>query len=207
VADEASGSTAGASSGPSTDRNNEPVVDPTANVIALNAAQDLLRETEATHIREVLALRSDFADKISVLEQQLIDVKFAGVEQVRALTENHRLELKGDGEKQLTAALSASKEAVSEQNKSNTLSTDRAVNGMKELIITNAQLGLATTTALSEKVEDLKSQVAILVNQKIGANEQRTEQRSASGAVYALVGVVSGLLFGVIGIIITVLLR
>jgi len=196
--------------GPATDRHNEPVIDPTENVKALNAAgferQDKLREIEAKHVREILDMRSECAERVHTLEALLADEKFSAVRREQALTESHRLELKGDSEKAVTAAFAASKEAVSEQNKSATLSVDRAVAGMKELIINNAQVNQATTTALADKVEDLKASMAVIINTRIGAAEQQQESRQertdVRGGAMSVQGYIT-LAVGIIAVIIS----
>jgi hypothetical protein len=205
------GEQARGSIGPSTDRNNEPVVDPTENVKALNAAandrQDDLRKLESEHLREILQLRTDHVQQIRAADAALTNERFAAVQREQNLIESHRIELKDDSGKALTAALAAAEKAVSEQNKSATLAVDRAVAGMKELIVNNAQVTQATTNALSDKVEDLKSSVATIVNQRLGAREQRTDQRAMTGGTVALIGLGSAILFGIISSILTLLLR
>jgi hypothetical protein len=63
--------------GPSTDAGNRPVDDPTKNVQALVDAgmrrQDDLRELEATHLREIGALRAAYEEKLRVAESARID--------------------------------------------------------------------------------------------------------------------------------------
>jgi hypothetical protein len=197
--------------GPSTDRHNEPVVDPTENVKALNAAanerQDDLRELESRHLREILQLRTDHVQEIRAADAALTSERFAAVQREQALIESHRVELKDDAAKALAAALAAAEKAVSEQNRSSTLAQDRAVAGMKELIVNNAQVSQATTNALSDKLEDVKSSVAVIVNQRLGARERATDQRAVTGTTVALIGLGSAILFGIISAVLTLLLR
>jgi hypothetical protein len=173
--------TGGGSVGPATDQRNNPVIDPTENVKALNAAeakrQDGLREKESKHLREILNLRSKHAIEMSRLQAELINEKFAASARIETLTESHRLELKADSEKQISAALAAADRYVAAQNQASTLAVDRAVAGMKELIVNNQQVNSATTNALGDKVEDLKASVAVLVNTRLGAQEQKVETR------------------------------
>jgi hypothetical protein len=65
------------STGPATDRMNNPVIDPTANVYALVEAaikrQDDLREAESRHVREIAQLRADYAQELRDAETQRID--------------------------------------------------------------------------------------------------------------------------------------
>jgi hypothetical protein len=197
--------------GPSTDRYNEPVVDPTENVKALNAAanerQDDLRKLESEHLREILQLRTDHVQEIRAADAALASERFAAEQRVQALIESHRIELKGDSEKALNYALASAKEAVREQNLSNTLAVDRAVAGMKEMILTNQQVTQATTNALTDKVEDLKTNVSTLINQRLGAKEEKTEARaggmSVQGYVMLALTVVSTIIAAVAVIIAT----
>jgi hypothetical protein len=63
--------------GPATDATNQPVVDPTKNVLDLVLAavqrQDDLRQAESAHVREVMELRSMFAEQIRKAETGRID--------------------------------------------------------------------------------------------------------------------------------------
>jgi hypothetical protein len=65
------------SPGPATDRYNAPVVDPTANVIALVAAndrrQDDLREITAKHLKEIVSLRAAYDAELRGAESNRID--------------------------------------------------------------------------------------------------------------------------------------
>jgi hypothetical protein len=201
----------GGSIGPSTDRLNNPVIDPTENVKALNAAeakrQDGLRVLESKHMREILILRSKHAQDLRASDTRLSDERFSSIKREQALVEQHRIELKGDSEKALTAALAAAEKAVQEQNKSATLAVDRAVAGMKELIINNQQVNQATTNALGDKVEDLKANVAVLVNTRLGAQEVRTENRAGVNTVGIVIGSAVGLIGIMLGIMTFILSR
>jgi hypothetical protein len=67
----------GESSGPATDRHNEPVIDPTANVLLLVEAavrrQDDLRMMEASHMREVMEMRALHTKEMRAAEAKRID--------------------------------------------------------------------------------------------------------------------------------------
>jgi hypothetical protein len=191
---------ASGSVGPATDRFNAPVIDPTENVKALNSAeakrQDGLREAESRHLREILRIRSKHAQQLDGLRAELQEEKFNGVKREQALTESHRLELKGDSEKALTAALSAADKAV-----------DKAVSGLKELIVNNGDSAKAGIGAITDKVEDLKTTVGMLVNTRIGAQETKTEQRGVTAATLAVVGVVVSLVAIIAPIVVVLALR
>jgi hypothetical protein len=65
------------SPGPATDRHNSPVIDPTANVIALVAAndrrQDDLRGMVAAHLKEIVTLRAAYDADLRKAESNRID--------------------------------------------------------------------------------------------------------------------------------------
>lgn len=67
----------GISQGPATDRFNEPVIDPTENVLALVAAanlrQDDLRIMTAAHLKEISDLRAKHATELRLAEAARID--------------------------------------------------------------------------------------------------------------------------------------
>lgn len=71
------GRSGSASEGPATDARNDPVIDPTENVKALSQAanqrQDDLREMESSHLRELMAVRSGYEDKLREKESERID--------------------------------------------------------------------------------------------------------------------------------------
>src|ERR1039458_3377097 len=65
------------SGGPAVDKRGDAVVDPTRNVLDLVGAaiqrQDDLRHAESSHIREVVALRADYDEKLREGEASRID--------------------------------------------------------------------------------------------------------------------------------------
>jgi len=65
------------SQGPATDRHNEPVIDPTKNVLDLVSAaiarQDDLREMEADHLRQLMDLRASHDKDLHRAEAKRID--------------------------------------------------------------------------------------------------------------------------------------
>jgi hypothetical protein len=67
--------------GPGVDARGVPVVDPTANVLALVAAgnkrQDDLREITMTHIKELMALRAEYEEKFRTAESARLDANRA----------------------------------------------------------------------------------------------------------------------------------
>lgn len=79
--------------GPGVDSTGIPVLDPTANVLALVAAaikrQDDLRDQEARHVREMLSLRSQYEEKLRDKESARLDaIRTIDVGEARAKNSN-----------------------------------------------------------------------------------------------------------------------
>jgi hypothetical protein len=62
------------------------------------------------------------------------------------------------------------------------------------MILTNQQVTQATTNALTDKVEDLKTNVSTLINQRLGAKEEKTEARAGGMSIQGYVGTALGVL-------------
>ena len=82
---------AAASEGPSTDRHNDPVVDPSKNVLDLVDAaierQDDLRNKEGAHVREILSLRAQHDRELRGAEAARLDaIREVDAENARAAT-------------------------------------------------------------------------------------------------------------------------
>lgn len=77
------------SPGPSTDRHNDPVVDPTKNVLGLVAAetkrQDDLRIAESEHVREIIHLRADVAAIRVAHARELREAEALRIDAIRAV--------------------------------------------------------------------------------------------------------------------------
>ena len=77
------------SSGPATDRYNEPFIDPTKNVLDLVAAaiqrQDDLRRLEADHLRQVIALRAEIAATKDMHSKELRAAEAARIDAIRTI--------------------------------------------------------------------------------------------------------------------------
>ena len=90
----------GQSMGPATDRKNDPVIDPTANVLNLVEAairrmddllqaglrrQDDLRNKESDHLREIVGLRADMAGLRAAHARELREAEAARIDAIRAV--------------------------------------------------------------------------------------------------------------------------
>ena len=108
----------------------------------------------------------------------------------------------------LDAALAAAKEAVSEQNKANTLAIGKSEDATKERLDSLATLGQTTTAALQAQVNDLKGRLDRGEGQGVGAQanhvqqrEDRTDSRALLfGLLSALVGV-GGVILAIVAIL------
>ena len=187
---------ANGSPGPSTDRHNDPVVDPSQNVNALVDAgmdrQDDLRNMQATHLRELMAKdtahaleRAEHAGALQAAQAGAIDEKFRSVDVQLALIERMRVEQKADTQKAVDAALAAQKEAVREQ----TTASDREIRKSEASMTKQSdQQGSTFTAAISgvdRSISDLKDRVVVIETMKLGSNEARDDTASNRAAVLA----------------------
>jgi hypothetical protein len=89
------------SEGPSTDQNNDPVIDPTQNVRELVEAailrQDDLREQESRHVREIASLRAGYQMELRTAETERINairaVDVQAVQQATTVAETRAIAL------------------------------------------------------------------------------------------------------------------
>ena len=186
----------GSSDGPATDRKNEPVKDPTPNVLDLvasgNQRQDDLRESEARHTREILRMVENHSNQLRVAESKRIDA-------IRAVD--------------VAASQQASKDA---ETRATALATQVAQTA-EAMRVSNAATATTTAQALATAVAPLSSAIESLRQtqfQQQGAREQVTETREKGasttnwiGLIFAGGAIVSTFMLGTAGIIITVLLR
>jgi hypothetical protein len=164
----------GQSPGPATDRHNEPVIDPTKNVLDLVAAetrrQDDLRElTEAgvrralesatLHLTELSTLRADYEDKLRAAETSRIDA----IRQVDVGNVQRAAEVQATQASALAAQVVASAEALRNQV---------------------AAAASAASIALAAALEPVQKDIADLRRAQYEAQGQKTQvvETRASGA-------------------------
>lgn len=101
--------------GPSTDRYNEPVIDPTQNVKdlseAANKRQDDLREQESAHVREIMAIRAEHETEARRAEADRIDA----IRQVDVQAVQQAAQVQATQAAALAAQVAASAEAMRSQ--------------------------------------------------------------------------------------------
>jgi hypothetical protein len=103
----------------------------------------------------------------------------------------------------LDAALAAAKEAVSEQNKANTLAIGKSEAATQKQIDAMLAQMIASNKALDEKIADVKARLDRSEGGVAGAAGTRTERRLDAGQAVAVFAVV----LTVIGLLVVVLAR
>jgi hypothetical protein len=178
------------SGGPAVDKASDSVVDPTFNVRDLVASaiqrQDDLRQTESTHIREVVALRADYDEKLRDAEASRIDA-------IRAVD---------------VGAVNRAAEVATAQ--ASTLATQVATSA-ETLRSQVTAAATAATVALAAALEPIQKDIQDLRKaqyEQQGQKAQVVEGRSISRNTGMWIGVVVGVIgtiFGMAGLIITII--
>jgi hypothetical protein len=150
----------GASPGPGVDRFGTPVIDPTQNVLDLvNAAikrQDDLREADSRHIRELMAVRAEYDQKLRDADRHEAEVR-AGYEDRLAGKETARL----DAIRAVDVANVESARQVAEA-RANTLATqqqasaDALATRVEQARITTADALAQALAPIQKSIEDLR---------------------------------------------------
>jgi hypothetical protein len=158
--DRTAGTPPGASQGPAVDRTGQPVVDPTQNVLDLVEAairrQDDLRQADSAHLRELMAVRSEYDQKLRDSDRHEAGVR-AGYEDRLAAKETARL----DAIRAVDVANVESARQVAEA-RANTLATqqqasaDALRNQVEQARITTADALAQTVAPLQKSIEDLR---------------------------------------------------
>jgi hypothetical protein len=164
-----------------------PTVDPTVLTTQqltqrIDALKELLTE-KIDHTKDVLEQRAD-------RNQSICATSFVTIEKQLAAIEAWRVEQKADTTKQVDRALESAEKAVA---KSETTSYDQS----KQQYATFT----ASLKGVSDTLADVKDRVAKIEARTVGITEQKTTQRSDTGATLALLGG----LFGLIGVVATII--
>lgn len=174
--------------GPATDRHNEPVVDPTKNVLDLVRAAverlDDLREADAKtleaesrHLRELMELHANYEDKLRLKETERIDA----IRAVDVGAVNRAAEVAATQASALAQQLIATAEASRVQ------------------VAAAAQ---ASVTSLAAALEPIQKDIRDLRDAQSrgqGGKEQSTDTRLNVGAVVGALGLLLGVLFAILG--------
>jgi hypothetical protein len=170
----------GGSPGPSTDRNNEPVIDPSKNVLDLVEAaiqrQDDLRSSESVHLREIMALRSEFTKELRLAEADRINA----IRAVDVAAVQHAAEVQSAQAQILATQVATQAEALRSQ-----------------VAATAQQQTLALSAALDpiqKDVADLRRVQYEQQGQKTNQTENRSDRQVNIGNLFAGVGVLVAVL-------------
>ena len=180
---------AGRDNGPSTNRNNEPVVDPTSNVYELvNSAmrrQDDLRDKDAQHVREMLAIRAEHQAKLQTAESARIDA-------IRAVD---------------TTAVQQAAQVSAQQA---TILAAQVATSAETLRTQVAAAAQASTIALAAALEPIIKDVADLrrvqyeqAGQKAQVGEAKVDQRGGTATIIAVAGVLIAILALIASVVLT----
>jgi hypothetical protein len=179
------------SPGPSTDRHNDPVVDPTANVRELVEAaiqrQDDLRESDSRHVREIVALRAEY-------DEQLRKAETARIDAIRAVD---------------VGAVNRAAEVAATQ--ATTLAGQVAISA-ETLRAQVAAAASAATVALAAALEPVQKDIADLRRAQYEAQGQKTqvvETQNRGTSIGMWIGValtVAVVMVGVLGIVATIVI-
>lgn len=154
--------------GPSTDQHNAPVIDPTENVKALNAAanqrQDDLREADSRHVREIMTMRAAF-------DKELREAESARIDAIRQVDVTAALQQGRDAEAR-AAALAAQVTATAEAMRGQLAATANAA----------ADALTSAITPLTAAVEQLRRAMYEAQGQKTQIVE--TQQRGLSASAW-----------------------
>ena len=159
-----------------------PRVDPTKlTTEAVNIAKEDLRR-EMSAIRELAetnlhSLRTEVMSEIRRIDDVSVQ-KFNGIKQQFDERDERVNQTALSGRISLDAALAAAKEAVGEQNKSNTLSIDVASRGTTKQIDALQELFTTSIRSVEDKIADHQRRLDSGEGSTRGQNIEKTEQRS-----------------------------
>jgi len=198
----------------------QPVIDPTANVIAIIEAaikrQDDLREAESRHVREVAKLRAEYSMELRASEAARLDAirKVDNEAVIRAAeVQAQQAQILAS---QVTTSAETLRNAAAAQTAAQTIALNAALEPIQKRIddLTRTQYeaqGQKTqvieTRATSEDFRPILDALARLEAQRqqdVGVKAQVVEQRAVSGAFYAAAGFVVALvvaLFVIAGVV------
>lgn len=150
--------------------------------------------------RTIAALRREIAWLRELLEEKISGLKET-TEQKFALVEERRVEQKRDTKDAVDAAFSAAKEAVKEQTTASDRAIEKSEAATSKLLDSLANTFATGESALRREINEVKEQIAgvdrktsAVVDQKIGAKDDRT-------GLYAAVAVIATILLAVLALV------
>ena len=193
--------------GPATDRHNEPVVDPTANVFQLVDAairrQDDLRIAEKEHVTEVLRLRGELREndldhlaEIVALRAEEREKDIEHLKETAALRADHENQLREAEAKRIDAIRAVDVGAVAaaaavQTTQASTLAAQVA-SSAEALRNQVAAAASAQTVALAAALEPIIKDIADLRRAQYEAQGQKAQVVDARANTGAVVGYIVG---------------
>jgi len=153
------------------------------------------RDRQLASGREFILSRIEQVDKVS-------SEKFAAIATQFTERDTRTEQAAQESRISLDAALAAAKEAVSEQNKANTLAIGKSEDATKERLDALTLLMTNSFAALDDKINDLKGRMDRGEGQGQGAQATRTEQREATTDYRAWIVALIATVIGVAGLIV-----
>lgn len=196
----------GQSQGPSVDRTGQPVVDPTANVLALVKAetkrQDDLREMITKHLESTARIRAQYEDRLRAAETSRIDairqVDVGNVQRaaevqagVAAALEGKVAQTAAAFESRLTATIEPIQRRIDDLTRA-----QYEAQGQKTQVVE----ARAETADLAPVLEAI-SRLTQASENAAGAKQQVTETRASTSAIVAIVGGSIGGLLGLVSLV------
>jgi cobalamin biosynthesis Mg chelatase CobN len=165
-----------ASPGPGVDARGIPVIDPTANVLALVSAaikrQDDLREQESRHVREVLKVRAAYDKELRLAESARLDA----IRAVDASAVQRASDVAGTAASTLASQVTAA--AVT-------------LRGQVDAAATAAAAALVTALEpITKSIEDLRRTQYQGVGEKVAQTETRGSNQWIITTVVAIVAII-----------------
>lgn len=180
------GSIGGGSIGPSTDRHNDPVIDPTKNVLDLVESaikrQDDLRTMQALHTEEMASLRATYDEKLAAKESQRIDA-------IRAVDVAASQQATKDAEVRASALAKQVSDAAEQQRNQVAAAAQAQATSLAAALVP-IQERLAELTRLQYEQQGQKAQVQ--ESRDVGA-ERRDQGAEGRSQATLVLGVVLGL--------------
>lgn len=167
------------------------VVVPTPDPTSLTTAA---LDREISHLREFFISSLDKLDEklnTSIVHRgELLDVRFASVEQRFDIAEKARVEQKADTKGEVAAALTAQKEAVKEQTIASEKSISKSEAATAEAIRQLSERFGAAIESVSRSVNDVKDRVITIESLKTGAKDNTSALYAGLAAVFGFIAII-----------------
>jgi hypothetical protein len=196
------------------DGGSRPVPDPTVlTTAALQREVVTVRELMKVQFEgyekaiSLLQAQADKVPSIAVIEERVIaqgkivDEKFRSIAIQFSERDTRTEQTSRDSKVAVDAALQAAKEAVAEQNKSSALAIAKSEAATAKQI---DQLGVAfsaTTSGITDKIDDIKDRIATLERAATGIVGQVSGRHETWGSISGVIGVIGIIIAAFIGVL------